>query len=108
MLTSADFSFEVDRNGDGSGGVQVYLPRSGGAGRRVAIDTWHHLAVTWNEAGSRVRTWLGGAMLDDRVIAYRPASTGLIIRAGLPIDDLVLYDRELSMAELATLAATRR
>jgi len=108
LLTSADFTFELTRNSDGTGGLTVYLPRSGSSGRRVPIDAWHHLAITWNEAGSRVRTWLAGGVLTDLVVGYRPASTGLIIRPDLPIDDLVLYDRELTPTELATLAATRR
>lgn len=76
---------------------------------------WHHFAVTWDSAGGRKALYLDGALVATTRGAELPAALGEVLQLGrfsyggasigALLDDLAIYDRALSSAEIAALAA---
>ena len=79
----------------------------------IATNTWFHVAYSWD--GARHRAWVDGAVVLDHPIVIgwdaSPLLIGADIDTGVPvnpfqgaIDDVRIYDRALSSAELQRLA----
>ncbi len=76
---------------------------------------WHHFAVTWDSAGGRKALYLDGALVAATRGAELPAALGEVLQLGrfsyggaaigALLDDLAIYDRALTAAEIAALAA---
>jgi len=88
--------------------VKLLCGGSNGAIAPVTLDTgWHHLAVVVNGTAARFY-WDGSAMTmsDSGVSALGIDATNLRIGSGLngALDDVRVYDRALTEAEVAGLA----
>jgi hypothetical protein len=76
-------------------------------------STWVHVAVTFDHAAGQARLYVNGALAASRSVSATPGSTGYPLGIGRDgrngdsfnglIDDLKLFDRELSAAEIQTL-----
>jgi hypothetical protein len=77
-------------------------------GSVIALDTWHHLAWTWD--GVTKRVYQDGALVAQAAIALGSSNTPFEIGGGTGyeytglMDDLVFYTRTLSAAEIVQLA----
>lgn len=112
VLSEADASFCVSVRSNGK--PTFYTPgnNTAEAAGSVAVGAWHHLAVTWD--GTTKRGYLDGAQYATAPIstigdAAEPFTVGAfqldVFRLPGAIDDVVYYDRALSAAEVAQLAA---
>ncbi len=112
------------QNSNGEGSNWLYVSNTGvfrsafGGGdfgsQTVSADTWHHAALTYD--GNTATIYLDGVAAGSRA-ATSPNDDGQIVLGASweetdfflsgKLDDVVVYDRVLSSAELATLAAGR-
>ena len=103
------------RPGQGQPAFSASLERAGfrhtdvGASVGVADGHWHHLAATYSMFSGRVRVFVDGRLEVERGFRYGAMRlTGEPIRFGLRthgiIDEVVVYPRALSPAEVAGIA----
>lgn len=76
---------------------------------------WHHFAVTWDGEAGRKALYIDGALAAEVAGASLPTTLGEVLQlgrftyggghSGVALDDLAVYGRALSGAEVAALAA---
>jgi hypothetical protein len=117
--TASDFSFDVDLDPDGSvefnmkgeNLARVDLNTSGGF---VSLNTWHHVAATWN--GEMMRVYVDGVEIGSKAnvdtsleqTVTLPVVLGSYRAAGHQnfggkMADVRIYDRALSLGEIKKL-----
>lgn len=79
----------------------------------VTVNTWHHYALTWNAAGAK-QLWIDGMLIGTTTVSIAfdngPIVVGTDVNSGTNtgtfygrLDDLRIYDRALSAAEIMSL-----
>lgn len=78
----------------------------------LQLDTWHHVAVTFNNAGDRVAFYLDGVKIAEQATTITPQANTADVRIGRNqsadgwpgrLDDVRIYDRVLGADEIQSL-----
>ncbi len=82
-------------------------------GTTLSTNTWYHMATTFNNAADRVRIYIDGTLAQEFSTTLEPVTNSGNLMLGRTaigeywpglLDDVRLYDRELSADEIAELA----